>query len=172
MDIKSFIVRITTLFSRKYSLFQDSVFFVRQFYGKASRFISPKPHPAGDLRLHLGCGAINCPGFVNVDGIDYPYVHYVQSLTHLTRFRDASVAFIYSSHTLEHFPRAQTVSILQEWYRVLVPGGKLCVSVPDFDCILDIYHLERNVNENGAWQVPYKCQYRRPTSSRINGSYD
>jgi len=121
-------------------LFQDGIFFIRQFYGKVIRAFSPKPHPSGDLRLHLGCGAIDYPGFVNIDGIDYRHVHYVQSLTKLTRFKDASVTFIYSSHTLEHFPRSQTVSILQEWCRVLIPGGKLCVSVPDFDCILDIYH--------------------------------
>lgn len=131
---------------KNYCFFEDGVFFARQFYGKVSRFFSPKPHPAGDLRLHLGCGAIDYPGFVNIDGIDYRHVHYVQSLKRLSRFRDASVSFIYSSHTLEHFPRSQTASILREWSRVLVSGGKLCVSVPDFDCILEIYHQHGDVN--------------------------
>lgn len=125
-----------------YALFQDAAFHARQFYGKANRVLFSKPRPEGDVvRLHLGCGPIDHPGFVNIDGIDRPHVHFVQSLTPLDRFPDASVAFIYTSHTLEHFPRAQTVSILKEWGRALAPGGKLCVSVPDFDRILEIYQL-------------------------------
>lgn len=125
-----------------YSYFSDAKFHARQFYGKINRRLVPKPIPAGHpLRLHLGCGAIDHPGFVNIDGIDRPHVHFVQSLTNLTRFKDRTVEFIYTSHTLEHFPRAQTVSILKEWCRVLRPGGQLCVSVPDFDRIIEIYRL-------------------------------
>lgn len=127
------------------TLFHETAFHARQFYGKVNRVLFAKPHPKGNIvRLHLGCGAIDHPGFVNIDGIDRPHVHYVQSLTHLGRFPDASVAFIYTSHTLEHFPRSQTVPILKEWYRALAPGGKLCVSVPDFDRILEIYHCGGN----------------------------
>lgn len=123
----------------------NSLFYVRQFYGKVSRFIRPKRLPSeGVMRLHLGCGAINHPGFINIDGIDRPHVHFVQSLTPLSRFNDNSIAFIYTSHTLEHFPRIQTVSILKEWFRVLAPGGKLCVSVPDFDRILELYQHSGN----------------------------
>jgi predicted SAM-dependent methyltransferase len=102
--------------------------------------VSPKPLPAGGvLRLHLGCGSIDHPGFVNIDGIDRPHVHFVQSLTRLHRFKDASVDFVYSSHAAEHFPRDNTVEIFKEWCRVLVPGGRLCISVPDFDRILEMY---------------------------------
>lgn len=120
--------------------FEDSIFHARQLFGKISRVVLPKSHPpGGTLRLHLGCGAIDHPGFVNIDGIDRPHVHYVQSLTRLNRFRDGTVAFIYTSHTLEHFSRSQTVSILKEWFRALAPGGKLCISVPDFDRILEVY---------------------------------
>ncbi|WP_394790593.1 class I SAM-dependent methyltransferase [Rhodoferax sp.] len=108
--------------------------------GKLRRVLSPKPWPEGGvLRLHLGCGAIDHPGFVNIDGIDRPHVHFVQSLTRLARFKDGSVDFVYSSHAAEHFPRDCTVDIFREWHRVLVPGGRLCISVPDFDRILEMY---------------------------------
>jgi predicted SAM-dependent methyltransferase len=126
---------------------QDLVFHGRQYYGKVVRIFWPKPRPRTDeLRLHLGCGAIDWPGFVNIDGIDRPHIHLVQSLTRLNRFKNNSVAFIYTSHTLEHFPRAQTIHILKEWFRVLVPGGRLCVSVPDFDRILEVYRDGGDVN--------------------------
>ena len=125
-----------------YSIFADAKFHIRQFYGKINRRLIPKPIPSGHpLRLPLGCGAIDHPGFVNIDGIDRPHVHFVQSLTKLTRFQDGTVEFIYTSHTLEHFPRVQTISILKDWCRVLRPGGQLCVSVPDLDRILDIYRM-------------------------------
>lgn len=120
-------------------------FYLRQFLGKASRIIFPKPISVSDeIRLHLGCGAIDHPGFINIDGIDRPHVHFVQSLTRLNRFKDASAAFVYTSHTLEHFPRSETIPILKEWHRVLIEGGKLCISVPDFDRILEIYQLSGN----------------------------
>ena len=121
---------------------QELIFHARQYYGKVWRMFVPKTLPLdGVVRLHLGCGAIDHPGFINIDGIDRPHVHFVQTLTQLKRFPNDSVKFVYTSHTLEHFPRSQTVSILKEWFRVLVPGGRLCVSVPDFDRILELYRL-------------------------------
>jgi predicted SAM-dependent methyltransferase len=131
----------------KNTAFEDLVFHCCQLYGKVNRIFWPKQRPQSDaLRLHLGCGAIDWPGFVNIDGIDRPHIHFVQSLTRLDRFHDDSVEFIYTSHTLEHFPRALTLQILREWYRVLIPGGRLCISVPDFDRILEAYQLSGDVD--------------------------
>jgi len=57
----------------------------------------------------------------------------------LRRFRDGSVDLVYACHVLEHFSHLQVPAVLREWGRVLRPGGRLCLSVPDFDRILDIY---------------------------------
>ncbi|PPD35125.1 MAG: hypothetical protein CTY19_03225 [Methylomonas sp.] len=122
-------------------------FYVRQFIGRILRIVNPKPIPEGEYYIHLGCGHIDHPGFINIDGIDYPHVHFVQSITNLKQFKDNSIKFIYSSHTLEHFPRSQTLAILREWLRALQPQGKLCLSVPDFDLIINIYR-EQNNNVN------------------------
>lgn len=117
-----------------------SVFHLRQWLGMLRRALRPRHRPDGrPLRLHLGCGSIDHPGFVNVDGIDRPHVHFVQSIARLGRFGDGCAEFVYSSHTLEHFPREDTLAVLREWRRVLAPGGRLCLSVPDFDRILQIY---------------------------------
>lgn len=95
--------------------------------------------PNGEVRLHLGCGKIDHPGFVNIDAIPRRHVHYVQAVDRLARFGDASVDLVYACHVLEHFGHLQVPAVLREWGRVLKPGGRLCLSVPDFDRILDIY---------------------------------
>lgn len=77
------------------------------------------------LRLNLGGGDVPKPGFITVDkkmgGSDaYPLA-----------YADESVDEIYASHILEHFPYGKRNAVLKDWYRVLKPGGRLRVSVPD-----------------------------------------
>lgn len=48
-------------------------------------------------------------------------------------FFDNSVAFFYSSHTLEHIPQEFCQHILDEIYRCLRPGGAVRLTMPDFD---------------------------------------
>ena len=45
--------------------------------------------------------------------------------------RDGVLDYVYSSHVLEDFPAAETSSILREWTRVLRPGGRLILLLPD-----------------------------------------
>jgi len=46
-------------------------------------------------------------------------------------FNDNSLDFVYSSHLLEDF--ADWIPVLKEWVRVLKPGGKLIILLPDRD---------------------------------------
>ena len=46
-------------------------------------------------------------------------------------FPDGSVDEIFSSHALEHLGKFDVARVLREWHRVLRPGGKLTVRVPD-----------------------------------------
>jgi predicted SAM-dependent methyltransferase len=94
----------------------------------------------GEVRLHLGCGKIDHPGFINIDALPRRHVHYVQAVDRLGRFANSSVDLIYACHVLEHFSHLKVPAVLREWQRVLKPGGRLCLSVPDFDRILEIYH--------------------------------
>lgn len=103
--------------------------------------------PAGSgLRLHLGCGHVNHPGFVNVDGRPAPHVHHVQGLDRLGVFADGCAEMVYASHCLEHLPHGRVAAALREWHRVLRPGGVLRISVPDFDLLVDAYlDSQRNI---------------------------
>ena len=50
-------------------------------------------------------------------------------------FPDESFELIYAAHVLEHIPWHHTVDALREAARVLVPGGRIELHVPDFDVL-------------------------------------
>lgn len=54
-------------------------------------------------------------------------------------FADNSVDIIYASHVLEHVIWHKTVDALKEAYRILKPGGKIEIHVPDFKVICNSY---------------------------------
>lgn len=91
------------------------------------------------LKLHLGCGKRNIPGFTNVDICDLPHIHYRQNAGDMSNFADNSVKLIYSSHMLEYFDRTEAEGVLKEWRRVLVSGGTLRIAVPDFEALVKAY---------------------------------
>src|SRR3546814_11474288 len=63
-------------------------------------------------------------------------VDFVGGCHDLGQFSDGSVETIYASHVLEHLGYQTALpKALQEWYRVLPPGGTLMVSVPDRDTL-------------------------------------
>ena len=91
------------------------------------------------MKLHLGCGKRNFPGWTNVDLMDLPHIHFNSSVDDLTMFDTCSADIIYSSHTLEYFDRLAVKKVLIEWKRVLKKAGILRVSVPNIDALIAVY---------------------------------
>jgi len=104
-------------------------------------------HPDGKTLLHIGCGTINSPGFINIDARKYPHVHFVaKNLTSLPLFPGDVADLIYMCHVLEHVTRDQVGAVLSEMFRLLKPGGTLRLSVPDFDRLIEMYFASgRNI---------------------------
>lgn len=101
------------------------------------------PSDTGDdfplLRLHIG-GRTRTPGWTSFDIAPGPDVDVVGDCRDLSRFEDDSVDEIYASHILEHLSyRNEIVPTLKEWRRVLLPGGELKISVPDFEVLCRLY---------------------------------
>jgi predicted SAM-dependent methyltransferase len=90
-------------------------------------------------RLHLGCGRRYIPGFVHVDRVKFPHVDHVRDIRDLTIFPDRSAELIYACQVIEYFDREEVLAVLQEWKRVLTPGGILRLSVPNFDFVTRMY---------------------------------
>ena len=107
------------------------------------RFVVPRlpQNPDGSVLIHLGCGDIASPEFVNVDVRPAPHIHYVCNVTDLSVFPEDYADLIYACHVLEHIRHPALRQTLWEWRRVLKPGGVLRLSVPDFDKIVHIYEL-------------------------------
>ncbi len=106
------------------------------------RFVNPSHpvNPDGKVLLHIGCGRINSPEFINIDALPYAHVHVVtDNIAELSQFADASVDLVYMCHILEHIRMPRLAPVLQEMRRVLRAGGVLRLSVPDFDRLIDAY---------------------------------
>ena len=84
------------------------------------------------MRLHLGCGNQYMDGYINVDSDDTERVDVIADVRSLP-FIDNSIEGIEAYHLLEHIPRQQVQQTLVEWLRVLNPGGKLVLELPNFD---------------------------------------
>jgi SAM-dependent methyltransferase len=121
---------------------------IQTVYGKIQRQFCrpsfPKEFNNGKIYLHLGCGFVNHPEFINIDGLPAPHIHYIRPIDNLSPFKKNSVNLIYACHCLEHFPHAKVPEVLTEWFRVLQQGGILRLSVPDFDLLLNIYKENGN----------------------------
>ncbi|HET7843124.1 MAG TPA: methyltransferase domain-containing protein [Xanthomonadales bacterium] len=83
------------------------------------------------LKLDLACGVAKKPGFFGVDISADSHADLVCDLrTGPWPWADASVAEINSAHFFEHLTAEQRVLFMDECWRILVPGGKLVVTVP------------------------------------------
>jgi SAM-dependent methyltransferase len=91
------------------------------------------------IKLHLGSARRRLKGFINIDREYSEGIDLVADVSDLSAFKDSMAYEIYTSHTVEYFDREQVRAVLLEWRRVLCHGGKLFVSVPDFERLIDIY---------------------------------
>jgi len=128
---------------------------VKTIYSKIKRQFVRPAFPKledGSVNIHLGCGSVNHPKFINIDGLPAPHVHYIRAIDNLSPFKDNSVDLIYACHCLEHFPYANVSKVLTEWFRVLKKDGILRLSVPDFDLLIDIYRANGNTINTAVLQ--------------------
>ncbi len=91
------------------------------------------------LRINLGCGHIPMEGYVNVDQRELPGVDVVADADRLP-FDPGSIAEVFSSHMLEHFPREQLRrELLPYWRSLMADGGTFRAVVPDADSMIRKY---------------------------------
>ena len=101
-------------------------------------FVTTSKNSTSIVSLHLGCGNIYIPGFVNVDIQPSPATDFVCDAYSLA-VRDNSLDIIYASALLEHFGRWEWRGALEHWYSKLTVGGLLRVSTVNFKAICERY---------------------------------
>ena len=87
------------------------------------------------MRLNLGSGAHHLDGWASVDMRSD-----AQQRVDLSSFpwpwADDSIDEVLASHVLEHLTKAAGRQFVAECYRILAPGGRLYVAVPDMDLFI------------------------------------
>lgn len=86
------------------------------------------------LRLHIG-GKQEKQGWKIFNSMAGPAVDIVGDIRFLECFSDGCCTDIYASHVLEHVGLNDLMPTLAGTYRILSPGGRLYVSVPDLDIL-------------------------------------
>lgn len=98
------------------------------------------------LQLHVGCGLRRIPGFIHIDSRPLGGLDYITEAGQLAMFANDSVDLLYNCHVLEHISRPCIQPTLQEWWRVLKPGGLLRTAVPDLAVAWAIYTESQDLN--------------------------
>lgn len=127
------------------------------------------------MKLDFGCGKNKKEGFVGVDNIPFEGVDQVVDLTGPWPWEDNSVEEAHCSHFIEHLDAKERIHFVNELFRVLVPGGKCLVIVPNWSSSRaygDLTHKWPPVSEfwfyylNTAWREvnaphnqDYKCNF-------------
>jgi predicted SAM-dependent methyltransferase len=99
------------------------------------------------LQLHLGGWEVR-EGWTIVNVEDRPGVDVRSNCMDLSVFPDGSVVEIYASHVYEHLGYQEELpKALAEAKRVLMPGGRLRVAVPDLEVLAQlILNTQHDVN--------------------------
>ena len=104
-------------------------------------------------KLHIG-GKIRVPDWEILNANSAEYVDHLCNANDLSQFEDSIFAEIYASHVVEHFDyNGELQNALEEWNRVLKPGGKLYISVPDLDILARLILEKEYLTEEERFAV-------------------
>lgn len=98
---------------------------------KRPSFVAPPDD--GKIRLNLGSGDKNLPGYINVDfaasrkGVSPDIIGDLRSLDLPENYADEIMAI----HVIEHFYLWEAGPLLTGWKRILKPGGKIVLECPN-----------------------------------------
>lgn len=98
-------------------------------------------------KLQLGCGGNFLQGWLNTDITLYSQEAVYLDLTQPFPIADSSFDRVFSEHAIEHIPYISGLHMLQESFRVLKPGGRIRISCPDFQFLIDMYTKPTELSE-------------------------
>lgn len=138
------------MLNRTWSFFRFIRKSIKQLFNYCKWFLLRPCKPIGvdgKIKLHIGCGDIVIPDFINIDARPLSHVHFLSHrLWNLRQFKTNTVDFIYLCHVLEHVNIHHLSIVFNELFRILNLGGVVRISVPDFDLICSMYNqCERRI---------------------------
>ena len=105
-----------------------------------------------DIKLNVG-GWEAAEGWTILDIKPGPHVDHVGDVRDLSFLAPESCSEVYASHVLEHLGYQQEIpNVLREFYRILKPGGRLRISVPDLETLCELF-LEPQLKPREKFEV-------------------
>ena len=94
---------------------------------------------SGKRLLNVGCGPNLAEAYINLDYAWRPGLDLCCDITRGIALPDSYLLGIYTEHCLEHISFQQCLEVLKEFHRLLKPGGRLRIVVPDGALYLQSY---------------------------------
>lgn len=98
----------------------------------------------GVKKLHLGCGERPLEGWLNSDYFPKSPSVLEMDVTKKFPFNDSIFDYVFCEHLIEHITYLNGNFMLAESFRVLKPGGKIRISTPDLNFLIELYGKEKN----------------------------
>jgi len=122
------------------------------------------------IRLYFGCGNIDyhSKGYKNVDIRKFPHVDFVCDVGKRLPWESDTVHEILAESILEHLPHSfmqgtadgtylNIIAVLNEWRRVLKPGGVCIIRVPNIQGTIKEFYKGK-MPHSGFWMLLYGGQ--------------
>ncbi len=98
------------------------------------------------MKLNIGAGDHPLPGWWNTDiNPCHPSIMQLDASKRFP-FNDEIFERVFSEHMIEHVPYAAGLSMLRECYRVLEPGGRIRISTPNLDFLIDLKNRQDDID--------------------------
>lgn len=82
------------------------------------------------MKLNIGCGGRRIEGYTGIDAVARPAADIVAP-AHNIPLPDGCADIIFACHLWEHFYLWECPKVITEWKRLLKPGGKLILELPN-----------------------------------------
>jgi predicted SAM-dependent methyltransferase len=104
------------------------------------------------IKLDIGSGGESSDSsFIGVDA--YAEGAPVKAFMWDLPYEDNTVDVIYCAQALEHVSKFDVIPTLKEWYRVLKPGGRLQVTVPDLEWAVSFWLEHKDKIDATSWPL-------------------
>ena len=120
------------------------------------------------IKFNMGCGSDRRPGYIGIDkNSDRADIR--QDLFKVNLPENCADEIL-ASHVIEHLPQHRAPEIMQKWYSVLKPDGRLIMEQPDIEALCKDYLEQEGMDKH----ISLMCIYGAiiTEEARIDGTFD
>ena len=115
-------------------------------------------------KLHIGAGNRKIKDWLNTD-IGNKSIMPVVDVTKKFPFNTKTFDYVFSEHMIEHIKYQDGVKMLKESFRVLKSNGKIRISTPDLQFLIDLYLNEKDQLQKDY--IEWSCKNYQLTEGSI-----